>query len=80
MKSSKLNHEISDIESQVKSKENPYIIDYIMCRSVAQRQSRPSHIEDKRNDLTCTLKNMVLYHLINFKISKKRPSFKEVIA
>ncbi|CDW83695.1 cyclic nucleotide-binding protein [Stylonychia lemnae] len=80
MKNSKLNQEILAIESSVKAKENPYIIDYIMSRGVQHNVNRSREVEDKRNDLTCTLKNMVLYHLINFKIAQKKPSFKEVIA
>lgn len=51
-----------------------------MCRSVVDAVKRPQHIEDRRNMLTCQLKNMVLYHLTNFKAAKRRPSFKEIIA
>ena len=68
MKSSRLNLEISKIEASDSFKKNPYIIDYIMCKSVASRIRRPQFIEDRRNELTCRLKNAVLYHLVNVKL------------
>lgn len=51
-----------------------------MCKSVLESTKRDPKIETRRNNLTCQLKNMVLFHLMNFKLSKQKPSFKEVIA
>ena len=51
-----------------------------MCKSVLETTTRNPKLEERRNNLTCQLKNMVLFHLINFKASKQKPSFKEVIA
>jgi hypothetical protein len=80
MKNAMLNMEISKIEQAASKKENPYIIDYILCKSVVDQLKRPRMLEDRRNALTCQLKNMVVYHLTNFKASKQKANFKEVIA
>jgi len=53
MKSSKLNLEIGMLEKQTSGKENPYIIDYIMCRSVTDSIKRSGNFEGRRNMLTC---------------------------
>ena len=54
-----------------------------MCRSVARQLQRPQFVEDRRNALTCQLKNTVLFHLIYTSREsgkEKKQSFKEIIA
>jgi hypothetical protein len=67
MKNSKLNLEILKVEQTDYKKENPYVIDYIMCRSVLKSSLRSAELEERRNMLTCKLKNAALQILITFK-------------
>ncbi|CDW89695.1 UNKNOWN [Stylonychia lemnae] len=82
MKSQKLDQEITAIKNQVPStnKDNPFIIDYILCKSVLdQSKYKDSKLENRRNMLTCQLKNAVLVKLTNLKRLKNKMSFAQII-
>ena len=81
-KNAMLFQQIQLIKQQASNnKKNPFIIDYIMCKSVLDTSNqRPSFIEERRSKLTCQLKNAVLIHLMALKAQKSKLTFKEVIA
>jgi hypothetical protein len=41
MKSLKIHKEIERIESEIFSKENPFVIDYVMSRNFIEKPTRP---------------------------------------
>lgn len=79
MKSLKIHQSIAQIESEIVSKDNPYSIDYIQCKSVYEKVRRPLAVENRRLKLTFQLKNAVIYYLSGIKSKKKKISFKEII-